>query len=78
MLGSDEMIHGMRAAMPSNKQITDMRGVYVVAAELAKHGFIASRTSRSGAGRREGRALTGVRRAVRRIARRSFKIPNAT
>jgi hypothetical protein len=33
--------------MPSNKQITGMRGVYLVAAELSKHGFIASPTSRS-------------------------------
>jgi hypothetical protein len=36
--------------MPSNKQITGMRGVYLVAAELAKHGFIASPTSRSARG----------------------------
>jgi hypothetical protein len=33
--------------MPSNKQVTGMRGVYLVAAELSKHGFIASPTSRS-------------------------------
>ena len=36
--------------MPSNKQITGMRGVSVVAAELSKHGFIASPTSRSARG----------------------------
>ena len=36
--------------MPSNKQITGMRGVYLVAAELSKHGFIASPTSRSARG----------------------------
>jgi hypothetical protein len=33
--------------MPSNKQVTGMRGVYLVAAELSKRGFIASPTSRS-------------------------------
>ena len=36
--------------MPSDKQITGMRGVYLVAAELAKHGFVASPTSRSARG----------------------------
>jgi hypothetical protein len=40
----------MQRTMPSNKQITGMRGVYLVAAELAKHGFIASPTSRSARG----------------------------
>jgi hypothetical protein len=33
--------------MASNKQVTGMRGVYLVAAELSKHGFITSPTSRS-------------------------------
>jgi hypothetical protein len=32
--------------MASKKQVTGMRGVYLVAAELSKHGFIASPTSR--------------------------------
>ncbi len=36
--------------MASNKQVTGMRGVYLVAAELSKHGFIASPTSRSAHG----------------------------
>ena len=33
-----------------HKQLTGMRGVYLVAAELSKHGFIASPTSRSARG----------------------------
>jgi hypothetical protein len=33
--------------MYSKNQLTGMRGVYLVAAELARHGFIASPTSRS-------------------------------
>jgi hypothetical protein len=36
--------------MSSNKQLTGMRGVYLVAAEMAGHGFIASPTSRSARG----------------------------
>jgi len=36
--------------MPSKKQLTGMRGVYLVAAELSKQGFIASPTSRSARG----------------------------
>jgi hypothetical protein len=33
--------------MSSTKQITGMRGVYLVAAEMSRHGFIATPTSRS-------------------------------
>ena len=36
--------------MPSSKQLTGMRGVYIVAAELSRQGFIASPTSRSAYG----------------------------
>jgi len=36
--------------MPSKNQMTGMCGVYLVAAELSKHGFIASPTSRSARG----------------------------
>jgi hypothetical protein len=36
--------------MPSKNQLTGMRGVYLVAAELTRHGFIASPTSRSARG----------------------------
>ena len=36
--------------MPSKNQITGMLGVYLVAAELARHGYIASPTSRSARG----------------------------
>ncbi len=36
--------------MASSGQLTGMRGVYLVAAEFAKRGFIASPTSRSAAG----------------------------
>ena len=36
--------------MPSKGQFTGMRGVYLVAAELSRHGFIASPTSRSARG----------------------------
>jgi hypothetical protein len=36
--------------MPSKGQLTGMLGVYLVAAELSKHGFIVSPTSRSAAG----------------------------
>jgi hypothetical protein len=36
--------------MPSDNQLTGMRGVYLVAAELSGHGFIASPTSRSARG----------------------------
>jgi hypothetical protein len=36
--------------MSSKKQLTGMRGVYLVAAEMAGHGFIASPTSRSARG----------------------------
>ena len=36
--------------MSSNKQLTGMRGVYLVAAEMSRHGFIASPTSRSARG----------------------------
>jgi hypothetical protein len=36
--------------MPSEKQLTGMRGVYLVAAELSGHGLIASPTSRSAQG----------------------------
>jgi hypothetical protein len=36
--------------MSSKKQLTGMRGVYLVAAELSKQGFIASPTSRSARG----------------------------
>jgi hypothetical protein len=43
-------VKSLGRAMPSNKQITGMRGVYLVAAELAKHGLIASPTSRSARG----------------------------
>jgi hypothetical protein len=43
-------VYTMQSTVPSNKQITGMRGVYLVAAELAKHGFIASPTSRSARG----------------------------
>lgn len=36
--------------MPSKAQITGMQGVYLVAAELAKRGFVVSPTSRSARG----------------------------
>ena len=36
--------------MSSNKQVTGMRGVYLVAAEMSRQGFIASPTSRSARG----------------------------
>jgi hypothetical protein len=36
--------------MPISKQLTGMRGVYLVAAELSRLGFIASPTSRSAIG----------------------------
>jgi hypothetical protein len=36
--------------MASKNQLTGMRGVYLVAAELSKYGFIASPTSRSARG----------------------------
>ena len=36
--------------MPLDKQLTGMRGVYLVAAELSRLGFIASPTSRSAIG----------------------------
>ena len=36
--------------MPSKGQMTGMRGVYVVAAELSRKGFVVSPTSRSAAG----------------------------
>lgn len=36
--------------MPTKGQLTGMRGVYLVAAELSKQGFIASPTSRSAIG----------------------------
>ena len=36
--------------MPSTSQLTGMRGVYLVAAELSRHGFVASPTSRSARG----------------------------
>jgi hypothetical protein len=36
--------------MSSTKQITGMRGVYLVAAEMSRHGFIASPISRSAHG----------------------------
>jgi hypothetical protein len=36
--------------MLSEEQLSGMRGVYLVAAELSGHGFIASPTSRSGRG----------------------------
>jgi len=36
--------------MLSKNQLTGMRGVYLVAAELSKHGFIASPTSRGARG----------------------------
>jgi hypothetical protein len=36
--------------MPSKGQVTGMRGVYLVAAELSSRGFIVSPTSRSAAG----------------------------
>ena len=36
--------------MPSKAQLTDMRGVYLVAVEMSKLGFIASPTSRSAIG----------------------------
>jgi len=36
--------------MPSKQQMTGMRGVYLVAAELSRLGFIVSPTSRSAAG----------------------------
>src|SRR5262245_413243 len=40
-------VKSLGRAMPSNKQVTGMRGIYLVAAELSKHSFIASPTSRS-------------------------------
>ena len=36
--------------MPSDNQLNGMRDVYLVAAELSRHGFIASPTSRSAPG----------------------------
>jgi len=36
--------------MPTKGQLTGMRGVYLVAAELARRGYIASPTSRNAAG----------------------------
>ena len=36
--------------MSTNKQLTGMQGVYLVAAEMSRHGFIASPTSRSARG----------------------------
>jgi hypothetical protein len=36
--------------MPSKNQLTGMRGVYLVAAELSNQGFVASPTSRSARG----------------------------
>src|SRR5215472_16136479 len=36
--------------MSQTKQITGMRGVYLVAAEMSRHGFIATPTSRSARG----------------------------
>jgi len=36
--------------MPTQQQLTGMRGVYLVAAELSRHGLVASPTSRSAKG----------------------------
>ena len=47
---ADEGVSATREAMASKAQMTGMRGVYLVAAELSRLGFIVSPTSRSAVG----------------------------